>query len=508
MPVQSELWFYLYFPTLALDVRSLKTAGEISEQPCAIYHAQSNQLVQINWQAQQAGVKVGQGLANASASCPGLHIFEPHSKWEESFLHTIVTRLYRFLAEICIDQRQGVFILVTPMLQLYGSSEEVARAITRFLDPIPVSYVLTSFYSPLGAKVIAKQIAKTRQSTRQQSAPLRLSVLPERAEQDDAVKEVSLDLVFNPKVSEKLARVGLRRLGELKQIDYKTLSTRLDNQALDTLNRVFGEKKEILPFYHPQPKFHEFTDFDYEVKNIDQLSRFTKELLSRLETFLYEYGSATTSIEWQLHFKADDELRGMGRSMKQRQKPGVTSLGVQPVERLTMNAASPTYRAIDWQELTLLKLESVSLIQGCQGLGLTCQHMETLIPEHQQFWKDTNNSDAMASVSRLQSRLGEDCVFQLRTHDDHRPHRVSQLHTGIPNIHEPLIDRPGLLLKHPQRLESEFNLLSGPERIQVGWWDGDEVAHDYYVAELPNGDKVSIFKPARSRAWYLNGYFI
>ena len=34
--------------------------------------------------------------------------------------------------------------------------------------------------------------------------------------------------------------------------------------------------------------------------------------------------------------------------------------------------------------------------------------------------------------------------------------------------------------------EGEFTLLAGPERIESGWWDGDDARRDYFVARLPN----------------------
>ena len=53
--------------------------------------------------------------------------------------------------------------------------------------------------------------------------------------------------------------------------------------------------------------------------------------------------------------------------------------------------------------------------------------------------------------------------------------------------------------------ESEFTLLSGPERIECGWWDGDEAKRDYFVAELERGALGWIFREAGE--WHLHGLF-
>jgi protein ImuB len=51
-------------------------------------------------------------------------------------------------------------------------------------------------------------------------------------------------------------------------------------------------------------------------------------------------------------------------------------------------------------------------------------------------------------------------------------------------------------------------LLSGPERIETGWWDGGDVARDYYQARTSQGELLWIFQDRRNRdGWYLHGIF-
>jgi protein ImuB len=48
-------------------------------------------------------------------------------------------------------------------------------------------------------------------------------------------------------------------------------------------------------------------------------------------------------------------------------------------------------------------------------------------------------------------------------------------------------------------------LLSGPERIASGWWDGREVIRDYYLAQAADGSRQWIFHDLPADAWYLQG---
>jgi protein ImuB len=61
------------------------------------------------------------------------------------------------------------------------------------------------------------------------------------------------------------------------------------------------------------------------------------------------------------------------------------------------------------------------------------------------------------------------------------------------------------LLEAPRRLaEGEFALLAGPERIESGWWDGDEASRDYFIARL--GESLGwIYR--EDGEWHLHGLF-
>jgi protein ImuB len=49
--------------------------------------------------------------------------------------------------------------------------------------------------------------------------------------------------------------------------------------------------------------------------------------------------------------------------------------------------------------------------------------------------------------------------------------------------------------------------LTGPERIESGWWDGEDIARDYYAAAAETGERLWIYRDRSSRDWYLHGIF-
>jgi len=57
-------------------------------------------------------------------------------------------------------------------------------------------------------------------------------------------------------------------------------------------------------------------------------------------------------------------------------------------------------------------------------------------------------------------------------------------------------------------LEGSLELLTRAERIEGGWWDGADIARDYFVARNPRGESYWIFRELRGeRAWFVHGVF-
>jgi protein ImuB len=73
------------------------------------------------------------------------------------------------------------------------------------------------------------------------------------------------------------------------------------------------------------------------------------------------------------------------------------------------------------------------------------------------------------------------------------------------------------LLPAPQALEESdgqpqhrgaLELLGEPERIETGWWDGGDIARDYYVALDARGARLWIYRERASpHRWFLHGLF-
>jgi protein ImuB len=112
-------------------------------------------------------------------------------------------------------------------------------------------------------------------------------------------------------------------------------------------------------------------------------------------------------------------------------------------------------------------------------------------------------------VERLRARLGHQAVSGLATHPDHRPEYAwRRVEPGEWDPHEfrQPGPRPLWLFQARKKLEeSELELLAGPERIESGWWDGDEASRDYFVAQMRDASLAWIYR--EKEGWFMHGLF-
>jgi len=177
-------------------------------------------------------------------------------------------------------------------------------------------------------------------------------------------------------------------------------------------------------------------------------------------------------------------------------------------------------------------------------LQLRCRHLvASPVPNGELF--PTRASETVGLVrllERLRARLGDEQVQRLEPVADHRPERASRsvpaqstasawtgaalagasatacAPTGPALPHH----RPAWLLPEPLPLAERgalpllegrpLQLVSGPERIEAGWWDGVPAVRDYFIAQAEDGSLVWLYRgrlPAAvdDAGWFLQGRF-
>ncbi|MEO8010815.1 MAG: DNA polymerase Y family protein, partial [Dokdonella sp.] len=125
--------------------------------------------------------------------------------------------------------------------------------------------------------------------------------------------------------------------------------------------------------------------------------------------------------------------------------------------------------------------------------------------------------DWPALIERLRARLGDEALHGLGAVADHRPARAwrerapaaSKTTKGSVAPAVACGARPFWLLHREIPLRQEpAQILAGPERIESGWWDGDDQRRDYYVVRTRQGQRAWAYVAAgATQGWMLHGWF-
>ncbi|MDH4571452.1 hypothetical protein [Salinicola acroporae] len=162
-------------------------------------------------------------------------------------------------------------------------------------------------------------------------------------------------------------------------------------------------------------------------------------------------------------------------------------------------------------ELTRAHLERVCLAGPVMALTLFAPRLSDYAPTRRELLEGpARQAQAWAALhQRLVARLGESALRPLVEHREYRPEKAVLSGLG-PRARDASAGppRPGWLVPAPQRCDGDVvQLLAGPERIESGWWDGDDIRRDYYLAQWVDGRHAWIWCEPGRQGWYLHGWF-
>nr|WP_136252804.1 DNA polymerase Y family protein [Ningiella ruwaisensis] len=483
-----SLWIYLHFSQLQLDTIEQSYSKSVDQQaqvkePLAVYHAQSNQLVQINHAAQSRGIKRGMGLASASLLYSNLKLFEYKESLEKTHLTQLANALYLITSDIVIMEPSGLVLRAQNMLHLYGGLKPYWHSVSQVLAKHGFHYQSACAFSIQAAKLMAR---------------LGVGIISdERSAINTQLKACALhasDIL--PKDIEKLKRIGVMQVAELDRIPLSELANRISRYSLDIISELRGQAPSKVSFFQPKSHYRDYIELLYEITNTDKLQPVLKHTLEKFSQFLYLRNAQCLHIDIQL-FQREHEPMLLG-----------------------VDSAMPIYRSQDWLEIITLKLDKVQLLSPIYAIALSCDEYENVALSNEDFFaRKSTHIAAMSLLSRLGGKLGSDKIRGLRFVQDFRPECSSQLcdYTAIASNGEPnatksaensiFADRPGLLLAEPSLLTQKVKVIKGPERVLSGWWEDKNVSRDYYIGQSDQGQQLWLFKTPEQQ-WYLHGYFI
>jgi protein ImuB len=442
-----------------------------------------------NEAALSAGVREGQAVAAARALAGELRVLERNPAAEREALDSIAAWASQFTPMVCVEA-QGIVLEVASSLKLFGGHARITAEVRKGVRDLGYHAALGVAPTPLAARLFARAEAKGRAVR----GCLTLAELQERA------AELPLFLLDWP--AETLARLtdlGLLRLRDLAAIPAEGLARRFGPQVALDLERLYGRVTDPRLPYKPPERFRSRIELPADVEGVEALLFPLKRLLVQLEGSLRGRGAGVQHLVlWLEHGRSASTRLDLDFASPERESDFILGIAREKLGRLTLPAAT-----------CALDLRADALLPYAPRLGT---------------WLPGAREQAIGRerlLERLAARLGKERVFGIALADDHRPERDWKVvETNVRHPGEgrgPIPPRPTWLLARPHKLvtreaqptlQGALELRAGPERIEAGWWDGDEARRDYFVAVNARGETFWIYREHRDpSAWYLHGIY-
>lgn len=411
-------------------------------------------------------------------------------RFGNALLEKLATYAVRFTPRVSLEPPDGLLLEVRGSLHLFGGVKPLARELAQGCAALGAraqpALAPTALAALAGARAGARFIVRHPAQLAGRLAELPLEVLR-----------------WPPQTLERLAKLGVRTIGAALRLPRAGFARRFGRAELEALDRLLGRRAEPRRAFLPRERFRVRFELAYEIDDTAALLAALAPRLRDLEQFLRARQHGLSSLACRFHHR-----------------------GAVAVTGCALRFAQPAFEAARFT--TLLREQLATLVLPAPVIACELRS-GALVPyrfEADSLWRPGEHGgeagrETPAFIERLRARLGDDAVHGLCLVPEHRPEQAWRVaESGAAGREEPPwspFRRPLWLLREPQRLAVEsgkprlrgpLRIAEGPERIESGWWDGRDVARDYYVALDRRGARLWIYRERVSpHGWFLHGVF-
>jgi protein ImuB len=485
------LWLALHFPRLPLEVFSRGYVRD--EGPRAICQSSGNRthVLICNAPAAALGIRPGMPLRAACALVDKLKLYPRDEVLEQEALKQIAAWSTRFTSLVSLAIPQAILLEVAGSLSLFGSLEHLVNQVHQGLDELGYKAVLAVAPTPLAAAWLARAGQEETVEHRTQLAT--------------ALADIPLCcLRLNDKQLRSLSGMGLQNVADLVRLPRDGLTRRLGKELVLLLDRALARAPDPQKPYVPPPRFRSRLLLPAEADNVEALSFAMRRMLTELGGVLLGCGGGIQELSIQLIHREqqvsrdetdvthiDLKLAALSRDMDH-----LMAVLRERLERVTLEAPV---------------IEVVMVADTILPLGSLHEDLFTKQGEGEHDWQSL--------LERLRARLGKDAVHGLKQVAEHRPERAwCYGSVGTAGVDLSFGRRPLWLLAEPVPLNTNrqgrphfhgsLQIDFDRERIESGWWDGNDIARDYFIARNARGLCLWVYRELRGdRRWFLHGIF-
>lgn len=466
------LWLCLSLHQLPLEARCPpgQTPLAITER-----HNSRRWLVACNPACARHDIHAGLDATSALARCPDLQLIARSQRHERDALKALALWAGQFSGFVSFDSRRLLLWLeIGSSLRYFGGLPLLREKILLSLDALGYTGSPGIAHTPEAAALLA--------------IPEGADCIEAQASLRDGLSPIPLQRLALPTKSlEVLSNMGLRRIGEVLALPRADLARRLGPECTLYLARLLGEVSHPLPPYRAPARYQRRFEFFGAIESTEGLLFPLKRIFSEMEGYLL---ARDTAIQ-DLRIAFDHEQHA----------PTLLQI------RTTLPLRDAT------KLLALLREKLGHAVFAAAAIGVTVS-ADRFVPlgDTQLDLLDARHHRSEAwpgLLDKLRARLGNDAVHHLGQRDDHRP-ELAWCMTTEPSSTDALpadLERPLWLLDtSPLSPLSPLPALPGkPERIEGGWWQGQDVSRDYYIADRADGSRLWLYKDMISGRWHLQG---
>jgi protein ImuB len=511
----------LFFPHLPTDRIARKLWGlswRLKERPehppilCAGRRNNALRLTALDELAEASRLKRGQGLAEARAMHPAVHVVDEDERADRALLEAMADWCDRYTPLVALDGNDGLFLDITGCAHLFGGEEALLDNVLKRLEQMGFDARGAISSSP-GLSWAASRFGSGGVIARENMAKV-LGPLPVDALRLDAVTVASL------------CKLGLKRIADLMDMARAPLARRFGAQLLLRLDQALGHNEEAVSPRRPVAAL--------------SAERPLSEPIQAQEDILATTGDIAVSLKQRL------EARGLGGRVFELVLFRVDG----HVCRISAGASKPLR---DPKRISSLFSERLHALHDDLDAGFGFELLRLNVLQHDDFnarqddFTGGGNGGASLNefIDKVSARLGMDGLKVFRMRQSHIPERAESLVPALVageervewNEATPFISqgsRPVRLLRYPEPMEAfaasipdrppqrfrwrrvvhEVLRAEGPERIAPEWWlDPEDAAErDYFRLESVHGRCFWIFRLGRydgktMPTWRVHGIF-
>lgn len=513
------LWLALHLPQLSLEAFCATLAAEQQQRPVALIA--EHRVKTVNRVAAERGIRPGAKRATALALAADLLAAEAEPARDAAALRAVAYAALGFTPSVCLQGEQTVLLELQSCLRLFGGLAALRQRLSGVLAPLGHRVCMAAAPTAWGAALLAQWHPRDRGSLVEGAHVTQLPAL-------QRLLDAAPVWLLGPGREhwEALQGMGLHQLSDLRALPRGGLARRFGAALLDDLDRALGLQPDPRRWLELPAVFDSRLELFSRAENTEQVLHGASVLLARLVAWAQARQSRVAAFTL--------------RMLHERQRRAEAA----PTE-LHVELAEPALDPAHLQLLLRERLARVTLAAPTLELQLQCRQLVAApAPNAELFPTRASEAEGLTRlIERLRARLGDGQVTHLLPVADYRPERASRavpatgggglpaaalasVATALQALQARALPfhRPAWLLPEPLPLaEAEEEptplldgrpllLLSGPERIETGWWDGGTVARDYYIAQAHDDSLVWIYHgrlgtPRGEPNWYLQGRF-